>query len=84
MIFVVSDKTLRGDEAVVSAGPLVTVFDKANGTFPLIFVLFLLFSSGDMGVTRGVTWMSPGLVTAMSLVSCNTTSLNKHFKAVER
>ena len=41
--------------------------EKVAGTFPLLFILFLLFSLGDMGVTRGVTWMSPGLVTGMSL-----------------
>jgi hypothetical protein len=66
MIFVVSDRALGVGEAVVSAALDVTVVEKATGTFPLLFVLFLLFSWGDMGVTRGVTWMSPGLVTGMS------------------
>jgi hypothetical protein len=65
-IFVVSDKSLGGGEAVVSGRLGVTVLEKVTGTFPLLFVLFLLFSWGDMGVTRGVTWMSPGLVTALS------------------
>ena len=66
-IFVVSDKSLGGGEAV-SGGLGVKVLEKVAGTFPLLFVLFLLFSWGDMGVTRGVTWMAPGLVTGMSLV----------------
>ena len=67
MIFVVSDKIFGGGEAVVCGGSDATVLEKVAGTFPLLFVLFLLFSWGDMGVTRGVTWMSPGLVTGMSL-----------------
>jgi hypothetical protein len=66
MIFVVSDKIFGGGEADVSAGLDATVSEKVAGTFPLLFVLFLLFSWGDMGVTRGVTWMSPGLVMGMS------------------
>ena len=52
-IFVVSDKSLGGGEAVVSGGLVGTVLEKVTGTFPLLFVLFLLFSWGDMGVTRG-------------------------------
>jgi hypothetical protein len=66
-IFVVSDKSLGGGEAVVSGGLHATVLEKVTGTFPLLFVLFLLFSWGDMGVTRGVIRMSPGVVTATSL-----------------
>ena len=51
-IFVVSDKSLGGGEAVVSGRLGVTVLEKVTGTFPLLFVLFLLFSWG--------TWASPG------------------------
>ena len=40
MIFVASDKSLGGGEAVVLAGLLVTVLEKATGTSPLSFVLF--------------------------------------------
>jgi hypothetical protein len=59
MIFVVSDKIFGGGEADVSAGLDATVLEKVAGTFPLLFVLFLLFSWGDMGVTRA----SDGYVT---------------------
>jgi hypothetical protein len=43
---------LGGGEAVVSAALDVTVVEKVTGTFSLLFVLFLLFSWGDTGVTR--------------------------------
>ena len=66
-IFVVSDKSLGGGEAVVSGGLVGTVLEKVTGSFPLLFALFLLFSWSDMGVTRGVIRMSPGVVTATSL-----------------
>ena len=49
-----------GGEAVVSAGLLKTVLDKAIGTFPLLFVLFLLFSLGELWITRGVICGSLG------------------------
>ena len=52
MIFVASDKSLGGGEAVVSGGLGVKVLEKVTGTFPLLFVLFLLFSWGDMDGTR--------------------------------
>ena len=66
-IFVVSDKSLGGGEAVVSGGLGVTVLEKVTGTFPLLFVLFLLFSLGELGITRGVICGSPGLVSSSSL-----------------
>jgi hypothetical protein len=53
MIFVASDKSLGGGEAVVSGGLGVTVLEQATGTFPLLFVLFLLFSLGELWITRG-------------------------------
>ena len=58
MILVVSDRTLGDGEAVVSAALDVTVVEKATGTFPLLLVLFLLFSWGDTGVTRGLAGLS--------------------------
>ena len=59
MIFVVSDKVLGGGEAAEEAFDALVIEDVA-GSFPLQFVLFLLFSLGcDTGVTRGVTQMSP-------------------------
>ena len=54
MIFVVSDKIFGGGEAVECTFDGL-VLEKVAGTFPLLFILFLLFSLGDMGVTRGVT-----------------------------
>jgi hypothetical protein len=59
MIFVVSDRAFGGGEAAEDAFD-GAVLEKVAGTFPLQFVLFLLFSLGDMDVTRGVTWTSPG------------------------
>jgi hypothetical protein len=66
-IFVVSDKSLGGGEVVVSGGLHVTALEKATGTFPFLFVLFLLFSLGELGITRGVICGSPGLVFSSSL-----------------
>ena len=52
-IFVVSDKSLGGGEAVVSGGLHATVLEKVTGTFPLLFVLFLLFSWVNWGSLGG-------------------------------
>jgi hypothetical protein len=49
---VASDKSLGGGEAVDSGGLGVMVLEQATGTFPLLFVLFLLFSLGDLWFTR--------------------------------
>jgi hypothetical protein len=54
MIFVVSDRALEGGEAAEDAFG-GAVLEEGAGTFPLQFVLFLLFSLGDMDVTRGMT-----------------------------
>ena len=51
-IFVVSDKSLGGGEAVVSGRLGVTVLEKVTGTSP-----YCLFSSY---YSLGVTWASPG------------------------
>jgi hypothetical protein len=67
MIFVASDKSLGGGEAVSSGGLSVTVLEKVTGTVPLSFVLFLLFSLGELGITRGAICGSPGLVSSSSL-----------------
>jgi hypothetical protein len=66
-IFVVSDKSLGGGEAVVSGGLVGIVLEKVTGTFPLLFVLFLLFSLGELGITREVICGSLGLVFSSSL-----------------
>jgi len=42
------------------------VSEEVAGTFPLIFILFLLFSLGELGITRGVICGSPGLVNSCS------------------
>ena len=72
MIFVASDKSLGGGEAVVSGGLRVTVFKEVTGSLPLFFALFLLFSLGELGITRGVICGSLGLVSSSSpgLVIC--------------
>ena len=45
-IFVVSDKSLGGGEAVVSGGLHVTVLEKVTGTFPLIICSLLIILLG--------------------------------------
>jgi hypothetical protein len=62
MIFVVSDKVLGGGKAAEDASNWL-VLEEVAGTFPLQFILFLLFSLGELGITRGVICGSPGLVT---------------------
>ena len=61
-----------GGEAVVSGGLHATVLEKGTGIFPLFFALFLLFSLGELGITRGVICGSLGLVSSSSpgLVIC--------------
>jgi hypothetical protein len=65
MIFVVSDGTLGGGDAAEDAFDRL-VLEEVAGTFPLILILFLLFSLGELGITRGVICGSPGLVTSSS------------------
>jgi hypothetical protein len=52
MIFVVSDKVLGGGEAAEDAFDGL-VLEEVAGIFSLWFVLFLLFSLGELGITRG-------------------------------
>jgi hypothetical protein len=48
MIFVASDKSLGAGEAVVSGGLRAADLEKANGTFPLLFILFILFCLSEL------------------------------------
>ena len=52
MIFVVSERALGGEAAKDAFDGLV--LEEVAGTFPLIFILFLLFSLGELGITRRV------------------------------
>ena len=68
-----SDKIFGGGAAVeYTFDGLVP--EKVAGTFPLIFILFLLFSLGELGITRGVICGSPGLVSSSSLGLVNSCS----------
>jgi hypothetical protein len=84
MIFVASDKSLGRGGAVVSGGLGVTVLEQATGTFPLSFVLFLLFSLGELGITRGVICGSPGLVSSSSLASLAADEVQESVKFSSR
>jgi hypothetical protein len=73
MIFVVSDRTLGTVDAAEDVfGGLV--LEEVAGTFSLILILFLLFSLGELGITRGVICGSPGLVSSSSLGLVNSCS----------
>jgi hypothetical protein len=58
-------RALGGGEAAKGASDGL-VIEEVAGTFPLIFILFLLFSLGELGITRGVICGSPGLVSSSS------------------